>query len=73
MPVRPIKIGELGKLGVDDGQKLYWDGVAVVTEQRFTLGTFERILAGLAAAGTLIGALWPIAQYFGFLGLHLPK
>jgi len=51
--VRTISIGGLSFLGVHEktGQ-LYWDGREIVTANVFSLGTFERWLAGLAAAGT---------------------
>lgn len=51
--VHAISIDGTAFLGVHTKTgKLYWDGKEIVTANVFSLGTFERWLAGLAAAGT---------------------
>ena len=51
--VKTISIKGLAFLGIHESTgRLYWDGKEIVTASVFSLGTFERWLAGLAAAGT---------------------
>ena len=69
MARQKITVGQMGLFEVDEHNQLFWNGAAVVIEQRFTLGTIERWIAGLAALATVVAAFWPIAIYFGWFGL----
>jgi hypothetical protein len=48
--VRPISWDNMADLAVDERSgELYWKGKKVVVERPVTLGTVERVVAGLAA------------------------
>lgn len=52
--VRPITIGAMDDIGVDEETgELYWRGKKVVVQQPLTLGTVERIVASFAAAAAV--------------------
>lgn len=52
--VQAISMNGLCLFGIHkDTGALYWDGHEVVTRRIFQLGSFERVLAGLAALGTV--------------------
>ena len=51
--IRAISTQGLSLLGINEQTgELYWDGRKLVTERTITLGSFERLLAGLAAFAT---------------------
>jgi len=51
--VYSISMNGLSLLGVhEENNKLYWDGKEIVTRNLVRFGTFERWMAGFAAAGT---------------------
>lgn len=62
-----MKWNDFNKMHVEGG-KLYWDNKEVLTKQVVSLRWFELCLATIAALGTLIAAIWPIALHFGLLG-----
>lgn len=56
----------LGKFSVDDDGRLYWDGQAVVLEQRITLKGYELVLATVAATGAALAGIHPFGVSLGW-------
>lgn len=67
--VRGISMEGVGFLGVhSETGELYWDGRKVMVQRPITLGTFERVLASLAAVsgvGVLIVEIGRSAGWWG--------
>lgn len=51
--VRGITFDELDKLGVDETNRLYWDGKPVVIEERLTLAWWVNVAVLVSALSTL--------------------
>jgi len=58
--VSGITIDDMGKMGVDEKNKLYWDGEKIILENKISLGLVELcvaiFVAGLVLISTIIGA-----------------
>jgi hypothetical protein len=67
MPRHPISYSDVGKLEVDDAGRLFWEGKAVVTENRITLRGWELTIAGAAALGALLAGIHPFLHSFGWI------
>ena len=67
MSRRIVSIDELDKFQVDDDGQLFWDGKAVVLEQRLTLKGWELAIASCAALGAIAAGLHPFLVYFSIL------
>ena len=57
--VRSITIGELDKIGVDENNKLYWEGRPIVVEEKITLHWWVNCSA---IAGALSGVTLAIIE-----------
>lgn len=64
--VKMVRADTLEHLGVDHrNNRLYWDGVPIVTENTVRLEGWTLFFAAAAAIATVVSALWPIAVHFG--------
>lgn len=62
-----VSMKGIGLLGIHEKSgKLYWDGREVITRSAIRLGTFERWVASLAAAGTFGTFLVNAGRALGF-------
>jgi hypothetical protein len=52
---------ELGRLGIDDNGRLFWDGKEVVTTMRLPWSVNVAIIIGALAA--VVAASWPIVRF----------
>ena len=48
-----IRVGQLEKLGVDENNKLYWDGQPIITKQKITLEWWVSMSVIIASISTL--------------------
>ena len=59
--IHGIRIGEFGRLGVDEQNRLYWDGKPLITKQAVTvdwwLATAAIVTAVSTAALAIVGIL----------------
>lgn len=51
---KPITIDQLGRLGVDNNNRLYWEGQPVVTEQALTLRWWVNVSIVAGGIATLV-------------------
>lgn len=61
--VKPISMDGAALLGLDDQQRLYWDGRLVEMERTLELRWWQTALATLTAFGTAAIAVVAILQY----------
>lgn len=61
--VRTIAINELDKLGVDDDNRLYWDGKPIVVEERLRLQWWVNASAVLGASSGFVLAVIEVLRY----------
>lgn len=64
--VHPIQYGEIGRLGVDEDNRLYWDEKPLVTEDRITLSWWVNLAVVLGALSTLALALVELLRFNGY-------
>ena len=62
--VHMVSMDQMGNLGIDLDNNLYWDGVPIVTRRTVQLEGWSLLLASVATAATVLAAVWPV-------GLHL--
>jgi len=55
--IRPITFDEVGNLGLDAENNLYWQGKRVQIRETYELASFERWIASLAALATVVIAI----------------
>lgn len=68
--VHSITWNEIGKLGFHDiTGTLYWDGKEVVTRSTVRLGSFERLLAGIATVAVAGMFILDLARTLHWWGL----
>lgn len=68
MAMRVISIDEMDGFQLDDTNRLYWRGEAVVLEKRLRLETYQIVLATLATAGAVASGLHPFLVSLKILG-----
>lgn len=66
--VQEINIGQVSMLGVDSGNRLYWDGKPVKVQERFSLSFWQGLAAFLIVTFTVIGGIGSAAQ--GWAAAH---
>ncbi len=67
--VKTISLDQLDRLGIDEANRLYWDGKPLVTEERIVLARWVNAAVITGAAATVVTAAIEILQCFGF-GCH---
>jgi hypothetical protein len=63
--IRSITTDELDRLGIDESNKLYWDGMQVVTDQKLVFEWWVNWAVILTAASTLALAAIEILEVLG--------
>jgi hypothetical protein len=63
MAVQRISQDELDRLGIDEKQRLYWDGKEIVTRTEFFLGNIVVTAAWVAAGAASVSALVNAAKF----------
>lgn len=66
MARRTISIDELDGFELDENNRLYWKGTAVLLERRLSLDWYQTTLATLAAAGALLAGVHPFGVTWGW-------
>lgn len=62
---RTISQNDLDRLGIDDANKLYWDGKPLVTEERIVLARWVNVAVCVGAGATAIIALVELLRLLG--------
>ena len=55
--VEQIGLEDLGRLGINKDDQLFWDGRRIEVRQSLALTTFQKVIAGAAALCAVLGAL----------------
>lgn len=55
--VEQIGLEDLGRLGINKADQLFWDGRRIEVRQSWVLTSFQKIIAGVAAVCAVLGAL----------------
>ena len=63
--VHGITYDELGRLGVDENNRLYWDNKPLITEERLTLALWVNGALIVGAGSTFVLALLDVLRFFG--------
>jgi hypothetical protein len=66
--VHGIQFDELGRLGVDETGRLYWDNKPVVTEERITLAWWVNAAVTVGGVSTFVLALLAVLKFCGYGG-----
>ncbi|MGV8833166.1 MAG: hypothetical protein ACOH2N_14405 [Devosia sp.] len=69
--VHKIPINAFENMGIDGHNRLYWDGVPIVTKNTVRLEGWSFVLALIATISAAIAAGWPIAVNLGWFGLPI--
>ncbi|MDP2002904.1 MAG: hypothetical protein Q8J86_08230 [Desulfurivibrionaceae bacterium] len=64
--IKTITLDQLDRLGIDETNKLYWDGKPLVTEERIVLARWVNIAVIVGAVAALITAVVEALKFFGF-------
>jgi hypothetical protein len=64
--IHGITYDELGRLGVDDDNRLYWDEKPVVLESRLALAWWVNIAVVVGALATAVLASIEVLKFCGF-------
>jgi hypothetical protein len=64
--VKTIRIDDLDRLGVDETNKLYWDGKPLVTEERIVLARWVNVAVVVGSLAAFLTAIVEILKFFGF-------
>lgn len=64
--IKTIGMDDLDRLGVDETNKLYWDGKPIVTEERIALALWVNVAVIVGSAAAALTALVEILKFFGF-------
>jgi hypothetical protein len=51
--IQPVSLDDLGRLGINKNNELFWDGKRLVTSRRISLTVPQTVLAVLAALASL--------------------
>lgn len=62
---RMVTMRELGLLGVDSDNQLYWEGKPVKIEKKISLNWFQGVLATLTAVGAFLSGIIALFNYWG--------
>ena len=55
--VEPISLEDLGRLGINSQQELFWDGHRVEVRRRFILTGFQKVIASVVTVCAILGGL----------------
>jgi len=55
--VEQIGLEDLGRLGINKNDQLFWDGRRIEVRQSLALTGFQKVIAGVAAVFAVLGAL----------------
>ena len=55
--VEPISLEDLGRLGINARQELFWDGHRVEVRRRFILTGFQKLVAFIVSICAILGGL----------------
>jgi hypothetical protein len=61
--IHPITFGNIEHLGVDENNKLYWDGQPIVTEEKIKLAKWVNISIIIGAISTALYAIVSVLAY----------
>jgi hypothetical protein len=67
MTRKRIGLEQLDNFEVDETGQLFWNGKAVVLEQRLVLRSWELLIASVAASGAILAGLHPFLKSFGWI------
>lgn len=55
--VDPISLEDLGRLGINPQQELFWDGLRVEVRRRLILTRFQKLIAFVVSVCAILGGL----------------
>jgi hypothetical protein len=55
--IRPIGVEDLGRLGLNADNQLFWDGKRIEVRQEFTLTRLQKVLAVIVSIFAVLGGL----------------
>lgn len=61
--VRPVSLEQLDKLGVDEDNRLYWNGQPVILEEKLTLQWWINVSAVLGALSGVTLAVIEVLRF----------
>lgn len=64
--VRIISVDGFDNMGLDPDNRLYWDGVPIVTKRTISLEGWSLTLAVIATVATVMTAIWPIGVHYSW-------
>lgn len=64
--VKTIGMEDLDRLGIDQTNKLYWDGKPLVTEERIVLARSVNVAVIIGSLAAVLTAVVEILKFFGF-------
>jgi hypothetical protein len=62
--VRTITLDKLDRLGIDDNNRLYWDGKQVVLKSALSLTWFQNACVGLTTLGAVASGVMAIVSWW---------
>ena len=67
--VHMIPLNAFSNMGIDGTNRLYWDGVPIVTKNAVRLEGWSFVFAMIATLATVLAAVWRIAVHLKWFGL----
>lgn len=62
--IRPIEIDEMGRMGLDAENQLYWNGELIKVKKRISLTLWQKIGAIITVLSTFSLALFDAIRFF---------
>src|SRR6516162_5011019 len=69
--VDPISLEDLGRIGINSQQELFWDGHRVEVRRRLMLTGFQKLIAFVVSVCAILGALGGFATGFNNASVFL--
>jgi len=63
VPIRPVSLEQLDKLGIDENNKLHWNGKPVVIDEKVSLQWWLNVAAVAAALATVVMAFIEVLRF----------
>ncbi len=64
--IKPVTIGQMEKLGVDENNKLYWNGIPVVIDKTIKLQWLVNVSIFIGAISAFASAMIALFQFMGY-------
>lgn len=64
--VKRVSLADLDRLGIDENNKLYWDNLPLVTEEKITLQKWVNFAIVIGAVSTFAIAILDLLKFGGY-------